>query len=221
MSQTSENYPSPDIPGLRTYERDSCVVFHKTREDFGGLSNMATGYPLQVAGIRIPTSEALYQACRFPHLPEIQELIIRQASPMTAKMKSKPHRKDTRDDWDTVRVGVMKWCLKVKLIQHWEPFSELLLSTASKPIVELSRRDNFWGAIPDSNAKSLIGSNVLGRLLMDIRERLKRNSDEFSVLSPLPISDFVILGHPIGSIERETTHFSESHSSQKRLHLGR
>jgi hypothetical protein len=115
----------------------------------------------------------------------------------------------------------MKWCLKVKLIQHWEPFGELLLGTSSKPIVEQSRRDNFWGAIPDSNGKSLIGSNVLGRLLMDLRERLKRNPNEFSVLSPLPISDFVILGHPIESIERETTHLSESHSSQKRLQLGR
>src|SRR2546421_6292673 len=95
----------------RTYHKNECAVFLKTKEQFGGLSNMAGGYPLFINGIRIPTSEALYQACRFPHKPEIQKLILGQASPMTAKMVSKPHRKDSRTDWDEVRVEIMHWCL--------------------------------------------------------------------------------------------------------------
>jgi type I restriction enzyme, S subunit len=52
----------------------------------GGLGRF--DFPLHVQRTRIHTSEALYQACRFPHLPEVQRLIIGQASPMTAKMKS-------------------------------------------------------------------------------------------------------------------------------------
>ena len=76
---------------LRTYVSGEAVVVYKTKEDFGGLSNMASGYPLQINGVRILTTEALYQACRFPHLPEVQREIIGQHSPMTAKMKSKPH----------------------------------------------------------------------------------------------------------------------------------
>lgn len=221
MSLISENHHSPESPGLRTYDRAHCVVFHKTREAFGALSNMATGFPLHVAGVEIPTSEALYQACRFPHLPEIQKLIIQQSSPMTAKMKSKPHRKQTREDWDLVRVGVMKWCLKVKLVQHWDRFGEILLSTGIKPVVEQSRRDDFWGAVPDSKGNILVGSNVLGRLLMGIRERLKKNPDEFSIVSPLPISDFALFGRTIEPIARNLTDSSESRSSQKRLQLGR
>lgn len=78
----------------RTYNRASSVVVLKTKEAFGGLSNMAGGFPLDVNGMRILTSEALYQACRFPHRPEVQTLIIEQKSPMTAKMKSKPYRHD-------------------------------------------------------------------------------------------------------------------------------
>ena len=113
---------------LRTYSRKDSVVFRKTNERFGGLSNMAPGFPLEVNGIRILTSEALYQACRFPHKPEVQRLIIQQGSPMTAKMKSKPHRKDTRPDWDKVRVNIMRWCLRVKLAQNWQKFSALLLA---------------------------------------------------------------------------------------------
>src|SRR5436309_5954032 len=96
----------------RTYKRAECAVFSKTKEEFGGLSNMAGGYPLCVNGVRILTSEALYQACRFPHRPEVQRLIIAQKSPMTAKMKSKPHREDSRPDWDEVRVLIMRWCLR-------------------------------------------------------------------------------------------------------------
>src|SRR5262245_58897838 len=120
----------------RTYQRTECVVFLKTNEPFGGLSNMAGGYPLHVNGTRILTSEALYQACRFPDLPDVQRLIIEQKSPMSAKMVSKPYRSQTREDWDDVRVDIMRWCLRVKLAQNWDRFGELLRSTGERPIVE-------------------------------------------------------------------------------------
>ncbi|MDT8265677.1 NADAR family protein, partial [Roseomonas sp. DSM 102946] len=113
---------------LRTYDRATSVVFLKTKEAFGGLSNMAGGFPLRVNGVRILTSEALYQACRFPHLPDVQKLIIAEASPMTAKMKGKPHRSNSRPDWGAVRVKIMRWCLRVKLIQNFAEFSRLLLA---------------------------------------------------------------------------------------------
>jgi predicted NAD-dependent protein-ADP-ribosyltransferase YbiA (DUF1768 family) len=87
------------------YKRAESAVFSKTKEAFGGLSNMAAGFPIRVNGVRILTSEALYQASRFPHLPDVQRLIIEQLSPMTTKMKSKPYRKDSRPDWDRVRIG--------------------------------------------------------------------------------------------------------------------
>ncbi|HLH61465.1 MAG TPA: NADAR family protein [Ktedonobacteraceae bacterium] len=129
-----------ELQAYRTYRRNECAVFLKTAEQYGGLSNMAGGYPLLINGVRILTSEALYQACRFPHLPEVQKLIIGQKSPMAAKMKSKPYRKDSRPDWDSIRVHVMRWCLRVKLVQHWENFGELLLSTGDNchPLIILA-----------------------------------------------------------------------------------
>lgn len=74
---------------IRKYYRDKSIVFRKTKEDFGGLSNMAGGYLIYLNGIRILSSEALYQACRYPHIPDAQKEIVFQKSPMTAKMKSK------------------------------------------------------------------------------------------------------------------------------------
>jgi type I restriction enzyme S subunit len=188
-------------PRIRTYDRQKSVVFLKTQEKFGGLSNMAGGFPLVVNRVRIRTSEALYQACRFPHMPEVQRLIIAQGSPMTAKMKSKPYRQSSRPDWERVRVKIMRWCLRVKLAQNWTKLSELLLETGDRPIVEESRRDSFWGAHP-VDRHSLIGINVLGRLLMELREEVRGSHDTGKLLcvEPLPISDFLLYGEPIGHV---------------------
>lgn len=181
----------------RIYYRDESVVFMKTTDEFGGLSNMAAGFPLSINGIYIPTVEALYQACRFPHLPEIQRLIIGQRSPMTAKMKSKPYRSQTRSDWDHVRVNVMRWCLRVKLAQHWRGFGDLLLETGNRPIVEQSFKDEFWGAKPADDSR-LVGMNVLGRLLMELREELKNQAGAVAEnVDPLLIPNFLLCSNPI------------------------
>lgn len=181
-----------------TNNRADRVVFFKTKDKFGGLSNMAGGFPLCVNGIDILTSEALYQACRFPHMPEIQQLIIEQRSPMAAKMKSKPHRNNSRPDWDRVRVGIMRWCLKVKLVQNWDKFSSLLEKTRDRKIVEQSRKDVFWGAKPVDN-DMLVGMNVLGKLLMELREEIK-NEKPWPSIEPLDIPDFRLYGKAITTV---------------------
>ncbi|MGE5470563.1 MAG: NADAR family protein [Bacteroidota bacterium] len=199
-SRSSIDQPENSL--LRTYVRGEAVVVYKTKEGFGGLSNMASGYPLQINGVRILTTEALYQACRFPHLPEVQREIIGQHSPMTAKMKSKPHRKDSRPDWDEVRYKVMRWCLRVKLAQNYAEFGRLLLATRDRPIVEQSRKDDYWGAkLADETGDTLIGQNVLGRLLMELREKLKSDADGMlKTVPPLGIPDFLLLGNPIETV---------------------
>jgi type I restriction enzyme S subunit len=162
---------------------------------------MAAGFPLHVNGVRIKTSEALYQACRFPHMPEVQQLIIGENSPMTAKMRIKPYRRVSRHDWDFVRVKIMRWSLRVKLAQNWREFGRLLLSTGDRPIVEQSRKDDFWGAkVADDG--TLVGMNVLGRLLMELREQLKGDEAEsLRFIEPLAISEFLLFGQPIEAVQ--------------------
>lgn len=182
----------------RTYSRKDSVVFLKTDEPFGGLSNMAGGYPIHVNGVRILTSEALYQICRFPHLPEVQKLIIGQVSPMTAKMRSKPYRKNSRPDWDQVRVRIMRWSLRMKLANNWDAFSALLLKTGERPIVEESRKDDFWGAKVVDDGDALVGMNVLGRLLMELREQVKQQGRDVALdIAPPNIPQFLLFGRPI------------------------
>ncbi|HTU51350.1 MAG TPA: NADAR family protein [Acidobacteriaceae bacterium] len=190
---------------LRTYIAKDCAVFRVTKEQYGGLSNMAGGFPLRVNGTTIWSSEALYQACRFPDRQDVQESILAERSPMTAKMKSKPYRKEySRPDWENVKVKVMKWCLRIKLAQNWERFGELLRSTEDRPIVEESRKDDFWGAKRLEDG-TLVGMNVLGRLLMGLRQELaSNNSYRLKFVSPLDIPNFLLLGRPICEIKSQT-----------------
>ncbi len=190
---------------IRVYLRSECAVFKKTSDKWGGLSNMAPGYPLCVNGIPIRTAEALYQACRFPNDPEIQQKIIFQTSPMTAKMVGKPFRERTRPDWEKKRIVIMKWCLRVKLVQNLEMFSSLLKETRDFPIVEHSDKDAFWGAKPiDLNV--LKGVNALGRLLMELRSVVVANSDlEFAAVAPPSIDNFILLGERIGQVSSSDT----------------
>jgi ribA/ribD-fused uncharacterized protein len=188
-------------PNFRVYRPTEVISFRKTREAFGGLSNMASGFPINICGVRIATSEALYQACRFPHLPDVQRLILDQVSPMTAKMRSKPYRRESRPDWDSVRIPIMKWCLRIKLAQNWPKFGDLLLETGDRPIVEDSSKDDFWGAMRDEQGV-LRGQNVLGRLLMELREKLRNEPDTLETIAPVPIPDFLLLCREIPTIVR-------------------
>lgn len=202
---------------VRTYHPDDCVVFRKTKERWGGLSNMASGFNLEVNGIHIRTSEALYQSCRFPHMPNLQNYIIGECSPITAKMKSKKYHDSSRSDWFRIRVRVMKWCLNVKLAQNLSAFGDLLLSTENRPIVEKKiRRADFWAANEYPNG-TLVGMNVLGRLLMELRESL-RNGDinDFRHVKPLGIPDFLLFGHRIRPVAEISKGKSLDHSHQNR-----
>jgi NADAR domain len=137
---------------------------------------------------------------------------------MTAKMKSKPHRKDSRADWDEVRTKVMRWCLRVKLAQNYEEFGRLLLATNDHPIVEQSRKDDYWGAKALGAAdQTLVGQNVLGRLLMELREILKTDTDgALKTVAPLGIPNFLLFGRPIETV---TAHRVTSESRDRQASL--
>lgn len=177
---------------MNVYHPEKCAVFCKTKERFGGLSNMAAGFPLLVCGVECRTSEALYQALRFPHLPQIQAEILAQKSPMSAKMKAKPHNRLSRPDWHEVREEIMDFCLHLKLEQHWECFGDVLLSTGELAIVERSKRDTYWGA--KSRPDGLLeGENRLGLLLVGLREKRRMFESKSSLQRP-PLEGIVLLG---------------------------
>lgn len=182
----------------RIYPIDSSCIFKKNKEAYGGLSNMASIYPIEINGIKIKSSEALYQSCKFPHDFELQKKIIEARSPYITKMIAKG--KATRYDWMKIRVKVMKWCIRIKLAQNYYSFGELLMSTKGRNIVENSDRDLFWGA-KRVNDFEFQGINALGRLLMELREEYFNKSKEEMIIVESPnLDEFCLLGKKIEKI---------------------
>lgn len=188
-----------DPKEIRVYYKENSCVFKKNNEEFGDLSNMATKFPLHINNISVRTVEAIYQACRFPHKPEIQKKIIEQKSPMNVKMISNANKKQSRDDWDFIRLKVMKWCINIKLAQNFISFGAALHETGLRNIVEKSSKDNYWGAIPNEDETVFTGKNALGRLLMDLRQTFY-SQDCYSTLyvPPPQIDNFLLYNEPIG-----------------------
>ncbi len=183
----------------RIYNSSEVIAFRGTKEAHGGLSNMAPGYSIRVNDVIIPSAEALYQACRFPLFPHIQEEIISQHSPMTAKMISRKYITHTRQDWEEIKYTVMYWVLKVKLSQNFNKFSKVLSKTGNTIIVELSYKDKDWAVITDSK-NTLKGKNALGRLLMQLRSEFIINDNDIECVCPPNINGFMLYGSEIETV---------------------
>ena len=167
------------VLSIRNYKKNECVTFKSTKGKYGSLSNMAPGYPILIGSVKIKTTEALYQALRFPDFPEIQKKIIDFHSPISAKKYSRDHLDKTRIDWHEHRFKIMKFCLEIKLQQNWESFSKVLLKTRNLSIVEYTDKDKVWGATDEGDFYS--GTNALGRLLMELREKVRTNTFELTI----------------------------------------
>lgn len=72
-----------------------------------------------------------------------------------------------RPDWDQVKRSVMKECCLAKFLQHPD-LRKLLMETGTEELMEDSPVDWYWGIGKDGT-----GQNVLGQVLMEIREELK------------------------------------------------
>lgn len=195
---------------IRVYNPEECAVFWKTREPLGELSNMASGFPVSVGETVWHTTEALYQACRFPHLPEVQRMLMAERSAMAAKMRSKPYRCETRPDWNDVRPSIMRWCLRLKFEQHRESFGRILFDTAPMAIVERSSRDRFWGAVLEEDGL-MRGENVLGRLLQEVRDLATKGELE-QWAQPPAVPSFKLSGDAVpetGQLDLFTKHLAD------------
>jgi ribA/ribD-fused uncharacterized protein len=180
---------------MNTYKIDSTITFKKNKDEWGIFSNM---YPLKlnVNGIEVRTSEALYQALRFPHEQEIQREILEQKSPMTVKYKAAKYKKNyTHSDFEKFKVEIMEWVVRLKVAQHYYKIAPYLRKAVDKNIAELTGRDKFWGAVLNKKDKTeLIGENNLGKIWMKIIADFKSDKSKVQHVEPLNISSMKILG---------------------------
>jgi N-glycosidase YbiA len=151
------------------------IGFTKTDLPYGWMGNMFAA-PMSYDEKKWLTSEALFQALRFSEV-EIREKIRTMKSPMSAKMVAKSLKEKmvvkplSEKDLDNMRL-----CLRLKFTQH-PALRDKLLRTGDHIIFEdvsakHGARHRFWGAV--RVADRLEGDNMLGKLLMELREELRK-----------------------------------------------
>jgi len=145
------------------------INFYSVNDEYGEFSNFAA-FPITVKKKRWPTSEHYFQAQKFEN-PAYREEIRKAKTPMIAARLGRDRRKKLRRDWESVKDNVMREAVRAKFTQH-EELRVLLLSTGNARLVEHTANDACWGDGGDGS-----GRNMLGRILMEVREKLRAEKD--------------------------------------------
>lgn len=141
------------------------IKFYSVSDEYGEFSNFAA-YPIKLKKKKWPTSEHYFQAQKFQD-KSYQEKIRKANSPAIAARLGRDRKQKLRRDWESVKISVMREALEAKFTQHKE-LTDLLINTENAKLIEHTSNDNYWG---DGGNGS--GKNMLGQLLMNIREKLK------------------------------------------------
>ena len=130
------------------------------RGEYSFLSNF---YPVEIerGGIIYPTLEHCYISEKTEDL-NIREYI--SSIPNPGKAKKYGSTIILRPNWNEDKINVMRELLLIKFGN--EELLEKLLATEGRDLIEGNAHgDRFWGQCPVG-----VGKNILGKLLMQIRE---------------------------------------------------
>lgn len=172
----------PQYSDIQYYPADQCVCIRKTDEEWGILGNFYHA-PIVVEGVTIDCTERLFHLMKFrvTAIDGIKsEYTVRRG--MNIKMHMKPiykqHPEWLRDDWGSMVVDAMKFCLQTKY-EQCEAFCKELERSKGRFIVEDETKRNerkkrdadSWGVNLVGN--QYVGPSLLGRLLMELRDTSK------------------------------------------------
>ena len=170
----------PEYYSWNEYPLDKCIPIRGVKEQWGILGNFAPT-PLIVKGVLFSNSEQLFQMMKFSDKETL--LSIYQSKGLPLKWAAQKGEKNglRRKDWGQIIIDVMKFCLQTKYEQS-EEFRHVLNETIGFSIVEdqtklkTTKSGNLkdadtWGVV--RKGELFVGSNLLGRLLMELRDNGK------------------------------------------------
>ncbi len=93
------------------------------------------------------------------------------------------------------------WCIDIA--GSGDVSTELRIDDAVAPPKTKPNRDDFWGA--KLKGDILVGRNVLGKLLTELREKVRQSpTEELQVVQPASVPNFRLLGEEIETVEGRT-----------------
>ncbi len=141
------------------------IYFYKINDEYGCFSNFSH-YGFELDGKWWMTSEHYFQAQKFCGT-EYEEIIRLLDNPMKAAEMGRNRSLPLREDWEQVKDDVMRKAVYAKFSQNNE-LKDILLKTGSEDIIENTSNDYYWGCGTNGS-----GTNMLGIILMEIRDKLK------------------------------------------------
>ncbi|WP_329305961.1 NADAR family protein [Streptomyces sp. NBC_01260] len=149
------------------------IYFYGADEVPHGCFSNFSDHGLDLDGRWWPTSEHYFQAQKFIGTRHA-DLIRRARTPLRAAELGRDPSKPMRRDWERAKDDVMRRAMAAKFLTHAD-IRGILLSTGDEEIVEDTTADHYWG-----RGRTGSGKNMLGRILMRTRGRLRAEFDEAS-----------------------------------------
>lgn len=139
------------------------------REEYRFLSNFFQ-YPFVFNGLQYPNAEAAFQAQKCGN-DEDKIKYTQVKNPVRAKQMGKKEP-GLRKDWDMISVDIM---LEIERAKFAVPeLEKMLLSTGDAYLEEGNHwHDNRWGHCTCDKCKNKTAQNLLGNILMQVRDELK------------------------------------------------
>jgi ribA/ribD-fused uncharacterized protein len=148
------------------------IAFYRANErPYGAFSNLFRR-AIVFEGCEYPTAEHAYQAGK-ARKEEVRNWILSAPTPSLVAMAAHGlYTWDIVPKWSQIKFDRMRDVLRAKFTQHPD-LRALLLATGEARLIEAGRTSNavnrLWGEV---NGK---GMNMLGVLLMEVREELRRS----------------------------------------------
>lgn len=120
--------------------------------------------PVMYEDLLYQNSEAAFQSAKILDIERRKQFT--NLDPSTAKKKGR--NVILRHDWEKIKDKVMEDCVRDKFTRNFE-LKQKLLNTENKELVE----GNTWGDIYWGICQGR-GKNMLGKILMKVREELKQ-----------------------------------------------
>ena len=129
------------------------------------------------------SGEHLYQAAKFTN-EDVIERIHQAATPKDAKLVAYQNSEHFASDCDSVKLAVMAEVIAAKIANWYGTALDLFERSGNRRFVEISHRDDFWGAKPDLARRGYVGSNVLGQLWSGYKRAWREGNS--SLTGPTP-----------------------------------
>lgn len=183
----------PQYHDIQRYPQDSVATIRKADEEWGILGNMPK-CAITLDGVEFPSSEHIFQIMKFSDTAARKELLADKSGFAMKKFTMKRLLKAgarCHENWEEHLLDIMKFAL-VKKYEQSETFRSELQRTADLGLYiaedETSRQKgkpaDCWGVVLQDG--EYVGSNVLGRLLMELRD----NDGQLEYVLPEKFTDF-------------------------------